>query len=284
MGIVSVRGASNYTLLVTYGFSHVLSPSEFRSGIHHEYSLALPEGINPSPWADALLRHMTRYVLSSGNDLQVGDVMPCYAPVTCVPFQPEHHAMMPPTPLVGLVVAEDPVLPEIETGHGTIQVRRLYGIDQLELDRAETWSGGSFTDEYRKRDPLLLTDLNRSSAMDDPSFAAGCSSRTAEEGSSIPAIQSDVSWSEMGGAIEITMPSGAEGAKLRDALRGRLKFGRKLMVVSRSGPPFFFEPADSFRMQVDLQGLAIEGAMNDEGFARYLANPDHTMLRYVLGE
>lgn len=281
VGIVPVRGPRNYTLLVTYGFSHILCPSEPREGIHHEYSLALAEGVDPSPWADALLRHMSRYVLTSGMDLGVGDVMPCYAPITCVAFQPEHHTMMPSTNLVGLIVADDPVVPAIETEHGTIQVRRLYGIDPRELDRAETWSGAAFSDEYRKRDPLLITDLHRSSAMDEPSFVSACASRAAQEGSSVPAIQSDVTWSEADGAIEVHLSGGASGAKLRDAVYGRLKFGRGLTVIPTRGSPIRFEPADAFALHITLQGLVVEGALKNMAFTRYLEHPQAAVLRYV---
>ena len=126
------RDGSAFTLLVTYGFSHIASPGAHREGIGHEYSLALPRGTNPAPWADALLRHLCRYVLNSGNQLRVGDLLPCFSPITRTPFPPEHHDKMPDTSLVGIMVASDPVLPSIDTAHGAIEVRRFVGVDQRE--------------------------------------------------------------------------------------------------------------------------------------------------------
>ncbi|MEM6956721.1 MAG: suppressor of fused domain protein, partial [Myxococcota bacterium] len=272
VGIVSVPGPTPYTLLVTYGFSHVLSPSSFREGMQHEYSIALPAGTDPSPWADALLRHMARYVLSSGKDLIVGDVMPCHAPITCSAFQPEHHAMMPQTDLVGLVVGRDPALPSISTPHGAIEVRRFVGVDQLELDRAETWFGESFLEEYAKDEPLLLSALDRPSAMANAAFRERCAARAAREGSAQSAVMLGVSWRDTGDAFEIDIPGGREFHKLRDALRGRLPHGRTLMVVSRTSSPLLFQPGEGFGIEPTPQGLLIHGDLSHPQFQIFIGD------------
>ena len=121
-----------YTLFVTYGYSHVLSPEPERQGKHFEFSIAVAK--SPThPWAVALLRHLCRYQLSTDNELMVGDVMPCHAPITYIPFPPQHHASMPPTNLDSIVVVDDPVLGAIDTPHGAIGVRRIVGVTMHEL-------------------------------------------------------------------------------------------------------------------------------------------------------
>ena len=153
------------------------------------------------------------------------------------------------------------------------------GIDQLELDRAETWSGASFVDEYRGRDPLLLTDLNRPSAMADESFALRCARRAEDEGSRVPAILVDVAWQATPGGIVLELPGGREAAKMRDAILGRLPFGRTLLIAGRRSAPLVFRPAEVPRMQATPEGLVLEGAFEHAPAQRVL-----TALQIAGGE
>ncbi|MEC7522404.1 MAG: suppressor of fused domain protein [Myxococcota bacterium] len=244
VGIVEVGGDTPYTLLVTYGFSHILSPEPFREGLSHEYSLAVPKGTPISPWADAFLRHQCRYVLTQRADIRVNDCVPLRGvPMTRVPFQPEHHAMMPDSTLVGIVAAADPVLPRVSTPHGDIEVRRLIGIDQAELDRVETWDVAGFVEELRCINPLLLSPITRSSAMDYPPFAEKVNARAAREGSSMDGALFDFSWRPSGGGVTIALPHGRAARRLENGIRGRVGFGRRLVAVSQHSPPIVFDPA-----------------------------------------
>ena len=274
VGLVEVAGDRPYTLLVTYGFSEILSPESCRAGITHEYSLAVPADSPLSPWADALLRHLSRYALTSGSMLHVGDVMPCYAPITCVPFQPEHHAYMPPTSLVGILVTDDPVLPGIATPHGTIQIRRMVGIDQRGLDRIQTWSTEGFLEELDALDPLLLTALERSSFMDVPAFATIVDMRARHEGSRCPAFVLEARWDVTDTHLEIELPGGREAAKLIAALHGRLPFGEPLTVISRVSPPITFLPGMAFDIQETERGLELTGSLDSGGLAKLVASID----------
>lgn len=119
--------------------------------------------------------------------------------------------------------------------------------------------------------------------MGDPSFTSACKVRAGQEGSSIPAVKLNVSWSEKGDTIELKFPGGAPGAKLADAIQGRLKFGRGLVVVSTLGPPIVFEPAEVFALHVTAQGLVVQGALHDAAFIRFLAHPQEAVLRYIVG-
>jgi hypothetical protein len=110
-------------------------------------------------WAVALLRHLARYVLSSGNELMVGDVMPCHAPITRIPFAPEHQASMPNTTVDSIVVTRDPVIPRIETRQGPIEVRRIVGVEMHELQRLGPMPPTERAAARAAADPLLLTTI-----------------------------------------------------------------------------------------------------------------------------
>ncbi len=271
VGFVDVAGDRPHRHLLTYGFSHALSPEPLRVGIRHEYSLAVSANTPPNPWADALLRHIARYVLKSGKDLQVGDVLPCYAPITYIPFQPKDHAAMPDSPLVALVVARDPVLEAIETPNGPVEVRRLVGVHADEYSRIETWSAGGFAEELAKHDPMLLTDSTRASLMNDPSAREVIDGRAREEGSSNPVIVADMYWEDTGSELRIEFPGGADAEKLLAALHGRLDFGQPLLVATRTSPPITFTPADTFDINWSPDGLHIDGRLDDPNLARIVS-------------
>lgn len=161
VAMVPVTVPKPYTLFLTYGFSHIVSPERSREGVHHEYAIAVaPHPGNTSVWAPALLRQLARYVLTSGKDLRVGDIMPCQMPITHVPFQPGDRGMMPNTDKDAVLVCTDPVIPHIDTRKGRVEIRRIVGITTEDLN--ETY--GPTPAESRSlicfgRDELMLTSL-----------------------------------------------------------------------------------------------------------------------------
>lgn len=265
VGMVEVPGARPYTLLMTYGFSHILSPEKFREGLNHEYSFAVPKGEPLSPWADAFLRHQTRYVLTQGADIRPNDCVPFRGvPMTRIPFQPAHHAMMPDSSLVGMLCTPDPVLPRIATPHGEVEVRRLVCIDEGELNRAETWSPKGFLEELLKVDPLLLSPLERETWLDTPSFEEAVERRFAAEGSDVDAAVFELDWesSEPGVATVFLPEALGDAQRLMWALQGRVGFGRKLAAISMRAPPVHFIPGLPMVIARD-NGLMIGGDLKD---------------------
>lgn len=262
VGIVPVAGARPYTLLVTYGFSSVVCPEPERNGIHHEYSLAIPADVPVQPWADAFLRHQCRYILANGADIRVNDCVPLNGvPMTRIPFQPEHHAHLPHSTLVGLLCAADPVIPIIDTPHGRIEVRRFVGIDVLELDRVETWSARGFIEELEKHDPLLLSPITRESWMSHPALRTAVELRAADEGSEMDSALFDFRWSVTDRGVVIELPQGRAADRMREAICGRVGFGRRLGAFSASSPMIAFEP-EATGVEIFQDALVLGGALD----------------------
>jgi suppressor of fused-like protein len=263
VGMVNVGGPAPYTLLLTYGFSHVLSPEDFREGVAHEYSLAVPAGVPLQPWADAFLRHQCRYILEQGQDIRLEDCIPLRGvPMTRVPFQPEHHAMMPDSTLVGILCAPDPVLGSIDTPHGEVEVRRLVGIDAVELDRVETWSVRGFLEEMSKLNPQLLSPIQRTSLMDYAPFRDQVEERARREGNSMDAAVFDFAWSVDGQGAAIDLPRDRAAIKrLHDGIVGRVAFGRRLGAFSKRSPMIAFEPGEPAGVTPTDRALVLGGTI-----------------------
>ena len=243
VGVVEVAGPQPYTLLVTFGFSEVLAPEPHRQGFRHEFSLAIPRGEPVVPWADAFLRSQAQSMLDQRVDVRPGECIPFNGiPMTYMPFQPEHHAMMPPTTLVGMFVAVDPVIPVVNTPAGPVEIRRLVGIDQYEIDRAMTWDPPAFLELMRGVDPLLLSSLQRPSYLQQAAFREAVEQRAGREGSTVESLLLDFVWQTFPGTLRIQLPQGPAMVRALHALRGRIGLGRKLVGLSRGGAPISFVP------------------------------------------
>lgn len=283
VGMVDVPGNPPYTLLVTYGFSHVLSPESFREGIAHEYSLAVPEGFPLHPWADALLRHMCRHILYDRADIEVNHCVPFEGvPITRIPFEPQYHAELPNSTLVGVLAAPDPVLPVVATPAGDVEIRRLVGIDSLELDRAETWSFAGFLEEFTRVNPLLLSAPIRRSFMEDPAFRYAVNQRATTEGSNIDAALFDLRWAPAGRGAVVHLPKGGAAKRLLDALRGRVGFGRPLTALSPTSPAVDFQPGAP-GMEVTEEALVLMGGLDAPLIARLVASLESGAASVRLG-
>ncbi|CAN5192934.1 hypothetical protein BH11MYX1_BH11MYX1_51000 [soil metagenome] len=258
VGIVEVAHPRPYTLLVTYGFSEVLAPEPHRQGFRHEFSLAIPRGEPVAPWADAFLRAQAYSMLEQRADVRPGECIPFNGvPMTYMPFQPEHHAMMPPTTLVGMFVAADPVLPMVNTPAGPVEIRRLVGIDQYEIDRAITWDPPAFLELMRGLDPLLLSSLQRPSYLQQAAFREAVELRASREGSSVESLLLDFVWQTFPGTLRIQLPQGPAMVRALNALRVRIGLGNELFGLSRGGAPIAFVPgAPGMTITRDLAELA----------------------------
>lgn len=257
VGFVSVPGPRPYTLVVTYGLSYTLSPESDRAGVGYELSIAVPHDEPVTPWADAFLRGQAHYVITQKAELRLGECVPFRGvPITRMAFAPEVAVTMPDTTLVGMLVARDPVIPVVTTPTGAIEVRRLVGIDQFEIDRAVTWDPAAFLELVRGIDPQLLSPLARASYMttlQDPA-----EQRAQSEGSVVEGVLLDLGWQQLGNTVRIMLPQGPAARRVLSAMRGRIGFGRKLVAFSTLAPTITFVPGTP-GMDITQQGLELAG-------------------------
>ncbi len=184
--------------------------------------------------------------------------------MTRIPFQPAHHAMMPDSSLVGMLCTSDPVLPQVQTPRGPIEVRRLVGIDARELDRVETWSAKGFLEELRTVDPLLISPLTRPCHLDNETFRSVIERRFAAEGSDIDAAMFDLRVSAGDGLLHIELPTTPTGReRFANALLGRVGFGRRLVAFGAGAPPLEFSlregPSRAAGRSVEIAGNLKQG-------------------------
>jgi hypothetical protein len=259
VAFVAVAGPRPYTLLVTYGLSYTVSPEPARSHVRYELSIAVPHDEPASPWADAFLRAQAHYIVTQRAELTVGECVPFRGvPITKLAFAPDYHATLPDTSLVGILVAQDPVIPTIRTGAGDIEVRRLVGIDQLEIDRAVTWDPLAFLEMVRGLDPLLLTSPRRSTYM--PQLAAAIEPRVQRDGSTVEGVLLDLRWQQLQRTVRIELPQGPAAQRVLAALRGRIGHGRKLIGYSTLSPQITFSPGPA-GMEISAAGLELAGEL-----------------------
>ena len=288
IGYTRVDGDEPYWLLLTYGFSGVLTPLPDRAAYRHEYSLAVPVGdeADPPVWAAALLQHLARYVLQSGAELKVGDNMPCMHAITQIPFAPEHHEAIPSTALDTLVVSEDPLLSTVQTPNGPVSVRRIIGVHPDELALIETWNCRRFIEEWAAEDPRLLTDPARGTVLRG-SLGGRCRARATTEGSSVGQlyIEGGFSFTEDGG-LELHFPGGSQAQRIKDVLRARLTFDRPLFLVGPEGAgTVAFIPGATFSAEVQDDQLVFYGTLADPEIQEILSflRPDSAGATVSLG-
>ena len=152
---------------VSYGLSE-LYQKEFEdlelSGWGIELTFRLVRGSEPEGpmWPISLMQNVARYVFDSGNVLLPNHHMAAQGPI----------AADTTTQLEALLCAMDPELGEISTPHGRVTFVQLVGITVDELAAIKAWSSAAYLSLWRETNPLLVTDVDRSSLLADEAFVA----------------------------------------------------------------------------------------------------------------
>ena len=127
-------------------------------------------------WPISLMQNLARYIFESGNVLLPNHHMDAQGPI----------AADSTTQLVAILCARDPELGEISTPNGGVTFVQLVGITADELAAIKAWSSEAYLALWRETNPLLVTDVDRTSLL-GPAFAAKVERHTASEGSRWPA-------------------------------------------------------------------------------------------------
>jgi suppressor of fused len=232
---ISIFPAGDHWHFIGYGMSELYDKtSELaeQSGWGFEFTIRVARrpGEREAPmWAANLLQNLGRYVYNTGNWFDAGHQMDLNGPIAL---------NRPDTALRAIAFAEDPELGQIDTPHGTVSFLQVVGLTEDEYASTQLWSTLGLLEVLRRRNPLLLTDLDRTSALADPVVAREIAHGQVTEGSSTGGLYlQEVGWSrddavaEAGAVPSTTLVFGAHPApRVAATLAARLPFGRDLDV------------------------------------------------------
>lgn len=235
-----IRGISAYKRLdpvphwhfITYGFTELFgkdSENKEFSGWGFELTVRLKTDAaaeEPPNWTLNFLQNLARYVFDSGNSFAHGDYMNANGPI----------ASGMDTLIRSVVFAHDPELPPIETPNGRVEFLQIVGITDDEELAVKQWKTLKVLDVFREQLPLLVTDMNRRSLMEQQDVREKISAGVAAEGSNTGYVFVDqLAWVEKKRLLrkpEIHITLGARQVKeILSLLPFRLPFEREFALV-----------------------------------------------------
>lgn len=223
---------------VTYGFTELYdkeSDNPDESGYGFELTFRLRRGGEEQPpaWPVSLLQNLARYVFSSGNVFGPGHHMDANSPI----------ALETDTQLTALGFRIDPELGERDSLNGHFTFLQVVGLTEDEMYAMMCWNGEKFLTALEKQIPLCITDLFRSSMLENPAFRAAWQEGMARDGSSTGFLYMD----ELGVQLEngrAALRLGAgHGQTLVRMLRARVGKGRTLFLQG-SHQAVLFRPGE----------------------------------------
>lgn len=222
------RGLFQY---LSYGLSRGVDPA---SPFGFELALRV-RSTEPAPiWPTLLLRHVARYLVSSGREVKAGQSLALYGPISRAPVAPHEQHLMPDTRMTSVMLLAGPTLP---TPAGAIEVRSVFGLDASEVQWLELCQSATFARLVQEHDPSLAVDLTSPSLVHSESFLASVGAASKSEGSDGGALCIEgLHWSDDGSALHVQLPRGS-GGFLKKRLASRLPFGRQLFLHAANAGP-----------------------------------------------
>lgn len=247
------QGAPHWHI-VTYGLTELYakeSEDPDESGWGFELTMRLrcaPEDEDVPAWALNFLQNIARYVFNTGNVFEAGHYMNLNGPIAL-----EHE-----TQIRAMCIAPAPLLQSpVDSPNGQFRFLQIVGITLDELEAMQAWSTTGVLDIMRARDPMLLTNLDRASTLDDRQAATAIEEGRKRDGSSQGgSFTSSLSWELEGPAITITMGALAV-PDFKRLLAGRLPYGRPFYIA---GPEqqLIVEPGDQLLPSPDGINLTLK--------------------------
>lgn len=219
---------------VTYGFTELYEkesddPSVSGYGFELTFRLKRGDEVEPPAWPVSLLQNLARYVFSSGNVFGPGHHMNANGPI----------ALETDTKLTALGFRTDPQLAEKDTPNGTMTFLQVVGITEDEMNSMMCWNGEKFLAAMEEYCPLCVTDLSRSSMMENSDFYRAWQEGMAKDGSSTAFLYMDeLDVRSENGHITIRIGAGHD-ITAADMLKARVGKGRTLLIQSRENAVLF---------------------------------------------
>ncbi|MCO8269446.1 suppressor of fused domain protein [Actinoplanes sp. TRM 88003] len=273
--------------LVGYGMSELYeketdNADESGWGFEFTFRVARDEDETEPPlWAANLLQNLARYVYSSGNWFEPGHHMNANGPI-----RHEYE-----TAVTALAFAEDPELGAIGTPNGRVLFLQVVGLTGDEYEAARRWNTNGVLALLAERQPLLVTDLDRPSATDDPEVRAAVEAGRARDGSSTGwLLVGGFTWAPAGEAVRLTVKEITAGM-VADAVRDRLPYGRSLLLeggdhrvlLNQAGTAAVRHPEDG-PLEIDLPPAAVTALIGATAIGSYGLPEAPGVMVEVVGE
>lgn len=223
---------------VTYGFSSLYGeagadPGVSGYGFELTLRVARSLGDQPPAWAVNFLQNLAQYVFRTSNVFAPGHCMDLKGPIM----------LGSDTAITSVIFTEDPELAAISTPSGRVAFIQIVGVTQDERETAARWTSDGVLDLLRAQSALLVTDLNRGSALAAPAAQAAVLAGLATEASSTAELFVEVAQAAAASdGVNLTLGASAVNAVL-DLLPRRLAFDQTLVVLGH-GQGIVFAPAN----------------------------------------
>lgn len=202
-------------------------------------------------WAMNCLQNLARYVFESGNAFDDGHHVDLLGPM-----RTDSNTL-----IRAAAFRLDPVLPPISTPNGSVNFLQLVGLTNDEYEATKDWNTLSVLNLMAEQDPLLVIDLERKSALENPRLRAAIAAGAAREGSSQAyTMTKGVKWRKakhLKSEILILELPALVVPDVQKMLRARIPFGKPYAVLSGE-VEIHFEPGGSIEWRDDEGALGID--------------------------
>ncbi|MFB4304661.1 suppressor of fused domain protein [Actinomadura sp. GTD37] len=236
---------------ISYGMTELYtkeSENPDESGWGFEFTFRLvrdPAEETPPAWAVNLLQNLGRYVFQSGNWFEAGHHMNVNGPIAADREDSEIRAV---------TFVRDQELGEISTPHGQVVFLQVVGLATEEYDALRRWNADGLMAALAPHLPLFTTDIDRRSLLAAPGVARAVEEGVARDGSSGGTLfVSTAHWERDGDATTLRLGA-LQAPAIADSLRGRLPFGRGL-ILRTDDTALAFLPADAFAVEEPAEGV-----------------------------
>jgi len=214
--------------IVSYGLTELYqkeSDDPETSGFGFELTMRVardPSEEEPPMWALNFLQNLARYVFQTGNVFADGHHMNINGPIS----------QGTETDIRAIAFSAPPKLPvSIDGPLGHFGFVHVVGITLDELEATQRWNTHGILDLIRRANPVLLTDLTRRSALEDPEAAELYQRGRARDGSSQGSLRvSRLACSVTDDEVHITFGALAVTG-LHQLMEGRIRFGREAWLI-----------------------------------------------------
>lgn len=233
---------------------HLVTSGLARRGLELSLRVARrADELAPPAWAHGLLGTLVRRALAGEQRLDDNQSISLGGPLT-----PQALGEDGETELTAVALALDPVLGALATALGPLPVLQLVGITADEERLSREWSPRGLLEVLSRVDPLLVTDLARTSLLLSPRARLLIEQRVEREGSSMGVLRAKLSELKKAGA-GVTWRLDPEAADtVVSLLKGRIGHLRGFSVQTSQGARADVVPADRPQAELTREALTLK--------------------------